>query len=189
MAICVTEQMIDAAQAHLSGVWNRARIRRALEAATALVPDAETVAPVNVRLRLQVDEQQLRADAAAALRPYQDEIDHPMRYLPLLPIALSNEERAEFEKELARAAAGPIQILHSPQPTMTVTEPVLNPALDRPLELGTLTDLGRRIGVARSTITGWVKNRERNGMPLPVDGDAYDLRALTDWHRAWKAAG
>lgn len=168
MAICVTEQMIDAAQAHLSGVWNRARIRRALEAATAQVPVEDDIPiPTTLTVHYVVDEQQLLADIAAA-------VERTRRMLPV--DAGGMLDLAELKLQLA---AG--------QPTMTATEPMLNPALDRPLELGTLTDLGRRIGVARSTITGWVKNRERNGMPAPVDGDAYDLRALTDWHRAWKA--
>lgn len=188
MAICVTEQMIDAAIRELPGVWNRARVRRALTGAFALIPDGSDIeVPVNVRLRLQVDEAQLRTDTAEALKPYQDESEQPPFYLLPQFIALSDDQRAEFEATLAEAAAGPMQILHSPQPTMTVTEPVLNPALERPIELGSQTHIARRLNVARSTVSGWIKNRETNGMPGPVDGLAYDLRAIEAWHRQWKA--
>lgn len=109
--------MIDAAQRELPGVWNRERIRRAINAALDTIPDREP---------------------------------------------------------------------DGEQPTLTANHPVLHPALTRPLELGSLADIARRLGVARSTVTGWTRNRDTNGMPAPVSGDAYDLREIEAWHRAWK---
>jgi len=170
MAICVTEQMIDAAQTQLPGVWNRARVRRALEAAIAQVPIEDDIPiPTTLTVHCLVDEQQLRADVVAAVE----------RTRAMLPIdARGTLDLAELKMQLG-----------SPQPTMTVHEPVLNPALGLPLELGSQSDIANRLHVGRSTVSGWIKNREANGMPGPVDGLAYDLPAVEAWHRDWKAAG
>lgn len=137
----VTDEMVDAAQRELPGVWNRERVRRALVAGINAMPQ------------------------------------------PSLQPDLSNltpEELAQFEAELDATAGQPCLILNSP---------TLNPALARPLELGTLSAAARRLRVARSTVTGWVENRATNGMPEPVDGKVYDLVQLEAWHRQWKANG
>ena len=165
MTIAVTDAMIDAAQPSL-GLWNRARIRRALEAALALVPDEHTVdIPTAINVHFLVDEQQMRAAVLQAL-------DNGRSLLPVNPGGTLD--------------VAELRALVHQRPTVAVTEPVLNPVLERPIELGNLTHIAARLGVARTTVSGWVKNREHNGMPGPVDGLSYDLDAIDTWYRGWK---
>lgn len=195
----VTDEMIVAAHRQLPGISNRVRVRRAVEAALALLPDPQRPVelPVTARIVLRIDEQQLLADAAEAISHRQADL------AARLPFFLEGDDadRRDAEAELVRLGkALPVEPhvavdgLEGPgvtdatgQRPVTISEPVLNPALARPLELGSLADIARRRGVARSTVTGWVKNRASNGMPEPVDGDVYDLAAVDAWHQAWKA--
>lgn len=69
MAITLTDAMIDAAHGQLPGVMNRQRIRAALEAALALVPDGAGVVevPVTARVLVHVDPEQMREQLANAV--------------------------------------------------------------------------------------------------------------------------
>lgn len=170
----VTREMVDVAQQQLPGVWNRERVRRALVAAFALIPEPAAEIPLthNLAVHLVVDEQQLRGAVLAAVEQVET----------VLPIGPDGKlDLAELRIAYSGALPTPGE-----QPMPDVREPHLNPALEHPLELGTLAAVARRLEVARSTVTGWVKQRATNGMPEPVDGDVYDLAAVGAWYRRWK---
>jgi hypothetical protein len=167
--IQVTEEMVRAAHHVLPGISNRMRVRAAIEAALAVAPGQQAELPVSPRIVLHVDEEQLRADVAAALAPYTAALEEP------------HVTEAGLD--------GPGVTDPTGQPTITVVEPQLHPALERQLVVGSLSDIARRHGVARSTVAGWVKNRQRNGMPEPIEDGAYDLAAVDAWHSAWKGDG
>lgn len=183
----VTDEMVEAAHRQLPGISNRVRVRRAVEAAVALLPEpAAPEIPVTTRLavHLTVDEQQLHAAVLDAVRGVEAAL--PVDADGLLDLAeiqfgLGGEPYVTVE-----GLEGPGVTDATGQTAVTVTEPELNPALARPLELGSLADIARRLEVARSTVTGWVKNRASNRMPEPVDGDVYDLPTVEAWYRRWK---
>lgn len=164
----VTEEMISAAQQQLPGVWNRERVRRALTAALDAAPSRDVPVPLTLTVHLQVDRQQLRAAALTA-------VDQARAALPV--------DRGGI-LDLAELR---LTVADGPQPALTTRTPDLNPALAGPIEPGSLAEFARRVGVARSTVTGWTKSRDTNGIPAPIHGDIYDLRALTAWHHARKA--
>jgi hypothetical protein len=62
--------------------------------------------------------------------------------------------------------------------------------LQHPVELGGVSEVAARLEVGRSTVTGWVKNAETNGMPAPIAtlaaGPVWDLLGLVAWHTQWK---
>jgi hypothetical protein len=72
-----------------------------------------------------------------------------------------------------------------------VSTPTLHPALDHPLILGGITEIGQRLEAARSTVVGWTKRADKIGMPAPIAelaaGPVDDLTAVETWYRAWKA--
>lgn len=168
MTAQVTDEMVTAAQGELPGVWNRERIRRALTAALTHVPAHDTPIPATVTIHLLVDEQQLRAAALTAAETARTAL--PIDHAGHLDVA-------ELRLTVAHDTG---------QPHITAHTPDLNRALVRPLELGSLADIARRLQVARSTVTGWTRTRETNHMPPPVSGDAYDLREIEAWYRRWK---
>ncbi|SRR5579884_238861 len=59
------------------------------------------------------------------------------------------------------------------------------------VELGGVSEIADRYGVARSTVNGWMKRAEKIGMPAPLAvlaaGPVYNLVALDPWYQAWKA--
>lgn len=168
MTIAVTDAMIDAALTQLSGVWNRGRVRRALSVALELVPDEHTIdIPTAINVHFLVDERQMRAAVLAA-------VDDGRAALPV---------NAGGTLDVAELRA----LVHDrPATTMTAAAPVLNPAPEQPIELVAPSHIASRLGVGRSTVSGWIKNRESNGMPGPVEGLNYDLGAVLAWHREWK---
>lgn len=174
MTITVTDAMVAAAKRQIPGAGPDARIRKALEAAVAAAPSVEQVldVPVTALVHLEVDEQQLHAAVDAAVLQLRENIG------------------ANPDGRLRLATLDENAVLGSPQPTMTVNEPQLDPALGRPLELGGITEVAARLDVARSTVNGWVKNAETNGMPAPLQqlaaGPVWDLRELAVWHAQWK---
>ena len=95
--------------------------------------------------------------------------------------ALTPEQQAEWNQELAQATSSPLIRVHTP---------TLHPALDQPLVLGGISEIAARLEVARSTVVGWIKRAEKIGMPGPIAvlaaGPVYDLTALETWHKAWK---
>jgi hypothetical protein len=184
----VTDAMVAAAHRQLPGISNRVRVRRAVEAALALLPDpAPSEIPVRTRLavHLTVDEPQLHAAVRDAVRDAEAAL--PLDADGLLDLAEIQLALADEPHVTPDGLQGPGVTDATGQTPVTVSEPQLNPALGRPLELGSLADIARRRSVARSTVTGWVKNRGTNGMPEPVDGDVYDLAEVDAWHRKWKA--
>jgi hypothetical protein len=92
------------------------------------------------------------------------------------------EQVAEFERELAEAANGPLIRLSSA--THAETAPAA-------VELGGVSEIADRYGVARSTVNGWMKRAEKIGMPAPLAilaaGPVYNLVVLDPWYQAWKA--
>lgn len=211
MAICVTEQMTQAAARQLPGVRNTVRIRAALEAALELVPDsAETEVPVTARIRLQIDEEQLRTDVAAILAQQQAELDMPQRYIVPDFDKPTDDQMHRFTEELEKASRGPFSILSAwvdpaqlpPHVTLEglegdgvidATGSATAIPVNEPRILAGLSEIGARLGAPRSTIATWVKNRPDNGMPAPIAtlkaGPVYDLDAVEAWYRAWKAGG
>lgn len=89
----------------------------------------------------------------------------------------------EFMRELNATPPGAQRI--------RVFTPTLHPALEHPLVLGGISEISDRLGAARSTVTGWTKRADENGMPTPIAqlaaGPVYDLTAVEAWYRAWKA--
>jgi hypothetical protein len=164
MAMCVTEKMVEAAHRQLPGISNRVRVRQALEAAAALAEDPaqplET--PVPVRLRLQVDDEQLRADVAAIIAQQQATLDEPH----VTPDGLD----------------GPGVTDATGQTPVTINEPKVYAGV---------AEIAAHFMAGRSTVAGWVKNAADNGMPAPLAilaaGPVYDLDAVIAWHAAWKA--
>jgi hypothetical protein len=92
------------------------------------------------------------------------------------------EQVAEFERELAEAANGPL--IRLPSATHVETAPAA-------VELGGVSEIADRYGVARSTVNGWMKRAEKIGMPAPLAilaaGPVYNLVVLDPWYQAWKA--
>jgi len=179
MRMHATEQMIDAAHRQLPGISNRERIRHALNAALDLAPDPNEPPeiPLTPRIRFQIDEDQLRADFADFIAQQQATAEGRILFLP----HVCDEPRVTVD-----GLEGPGVTDATGQTPITVTEPQLHPALAGPLELGTAADLRRRLNVAASTVSGWVKNADTNGMPAPVSPGIYDLRAVEAWHHARK---
>lgn len=200
----VTEQMVAAAHRQLPGISNRMRVRAAVEAALEHAPTGRIEAPVTVRLRLQVDEEQLRTDAAAVLAEHEQNLPMPQRRLPNFD-AITDEEMQAVVEELERARRQPHLLppaaawephvtadgLEGPgvtdaigQSPVTVTEPRV---------LAGITEIATRLQVGRPTVAGWVKNAAANGMPDPIAvlaaGPVYDLEAVAAWHSAWKGVG
>lgn len=180
MAITVTDQMVDAAHRQLPGISNRVRVRVAVEAAMALVPDAIEVPelPVVVKFRCEVDREQLGEAATAALcdllTPYGTTPDQAR--LIWAPIAADEPHVTEDGLE------GPGVTDATGQTPITINEPRV---------LAGITEIAARLQVGRSTIAGWTKAAETNGMPAPIAtlaaGPVYDLDAVAEWHAAWKA--
>lgn len=184
----VTDEMVVAAHRQLPGISNRMRVRRAVEAAFALLPDpaGPVELPVTALVHLQIDEEQLHAETVAAIERWR--AGFPSDGLGRMVLATYEAALPTDEPHITvDGLEGPGVTDATGQTPVTVSEPVLNPALGRPLELGSLADIARRRGVARSTVTGWVKNRGSNGMPEPVDGDVYELAEVDAWYGAWKA--
>jgi hypothetical protein len=174
MPICVSEKMVDAAHRQLPGVANRQRIRYALEAAVAEIPEPGPVElPVTARIRVQVDEGQLLADAQAAL----DEARRGPNRILWSPFAWDEPHVTEDGLE------GPGVTDATGQAEITV---------NRPQVYAGVSEICAATGAARSTVAGWVKHRLDNGMPEPVAvlaaGPVFDLDAITKWHREWKDA-
>lgn len=203
--------MVRAAHQQLPGISNRLRVRTALEAACALIPErVESVCdvPVIASIRVIVDEAEFHRSAVEAVHklraglpldgegkvsladleatlPQQvrDAMAKPQRYLMPPQIELTAEQRAEFEQLVAEAAQGPMTILkNAPQAAIT---------FNRPLNAAGVTEIATRLKVAKSTVTGWATRREQNGMPEPVwqlaSGAVYDLDAVVEWHGKWKS--
>jgi transcriptional regulator with XRE-family HTH domain len=67
-----------------------------------------------------------------------------------------------------------------------------SPTAAAPPALAGVSELAERLGVARSTVAGWIKGAADNGMPAPLArlqaGPVYDLEAVAAWHARWKAA-
>lgn len=59
-----------------------------------------------------------------------------------------------------------------------------------PAELGGVSEIADRYGVARSTVNGWMKRAEKIGMPPALAtlaaGPVYNLALLDPWYQAWK---
>lgn len=172
----VTQQMVQAAQRELPGVWNRERVRRALVAALALIPDGaapDTHVQARVHVHLAVDKQQMHAAVLAAAEQAN----------AALPVTASGTlDLAELSLLVAAT-----------QPVADIRVPQLHPALDHPLILGGIAEIALRLDAARSTVAGWTKRAEKIGMPAPIAelaaGPVYDLTAVETWYRTWKTAG
>lgn len=197
--------MVDAAHRQLPGISNRMRVRHALEAAAALIPDPETAVdlPVTARIHLQIDQAQLHAETVAAFERWRagyltDEqgrmvlatydaaipTDGPPadgwapRYVPPTFGPLTEEEKRQLAEPYPDT---PMQFLAN-TPQIIIHEPRV---------LAGVSEIAARLQVGRSTVAGWVKNAEANGMPAPLAtlaaGPVYDLEAVEAWHAAWKA--
>lgn len=183
----VTDEMVAAAHRQLPGISNHVRVRRAIEAAVALLPEpAAPEIPLTHRLavHLVVDEEQLHAAVLDAVHGVEAALpldDAGLLDLAALRFAVPGEPYVTVD-----GLEGPGVTDASGQTPIAIYEPELNPALARPLELGSRADIARRLKVGRSTVTGWVENREANGMPEPVHGDVYDLPTVEAWYRTWK---
>ena len=156
----VTDEMVVAAHRQLPGISNRVRVRRAVEAAVALLPDPQRPVdlPVTAHIHLQIDQEQLHAETVAAIERWRagyPSDEQGRMVLATYDAALPGDEPYVTPEGLE----GPGVTDATGQSPITISEPELNPALARPLELGSLADIARRRGVARSTVTGWVKNR------------------------------
>jgi hypothetical protein len=162
MAMCVTEKMVEAAHRQLPGISNRVRVRHALEAAMEHAPSGGYDVPVTARIRVRIDEEKLRADAAAALEPYQTIYVEPVVTVEGLD--------------------GPGVTDATGQTPVTVNEPKVYAGV---------AEIAAHFMAGRSTVAGWVKNAADNGMPAPLAilaaGPVYDLDAVIAWHTAWKA--
>lgn len=203
--------MVRAAQQQLPGVWNPARVRKALEAACALIPEpVEQVCeiPVTAQIRVVVDEDAFHRSAVEAVhklraglpmdpetgmlvladleallpQDVRDAMAMPQRCLVPPQIELTDDQRAEFEQLMAEAARGPMTIM--PQPPRVT--------FNSQFAAAGVTEIATRLGVAKSTVTGWAGRREQNGMPEPVwqlaSGAVYDLDAVVEWYEKWKAS-
>jgi len=173
MAMCVTEKMVEAAHRQLPGISNRVRVRQALEAAAALADDPGPVElPVTAHLRIQIDEQQLLADARAAL----DEARSGPNRILWSPIAW-DEPHVTVD-----GLDGPGVTDATGQTPVTINEPKVYAGV---------AEIAAHFMAGRSTVAGWVKNAADNGMPAPLAilaaGPVYDLDAVIAWHTAWKA--
>lgn len=181
MAICVTEQMVDAAHRQLPGISNRMRVRHALEAAIATLPDsAEIDLPVTARIHLEIDTEQLRAETLAALERYKA------------------RHRTDEQGRLVLASYGAAIPPDEPHVTVDglegpgVTDPTGQTAatVNHPRILAGISEIATRLQAGRSTVVGWVKNAAANGMPAPLQtlaaGPVYDLEAVETWYRKWK---
>lgn len=174
--------MVDAAWRQLPGVSNRQRIRAAVEAAVALVPDPERPieVPVTARIHLQVDQEQLHAETVAALERWRagyDSDEQGRMVLATYDAAIHTDEPHVTVDGLE----GPGVTDATGQSAITVNEPRV---------LAGVSEIAARLQVGRSTVAGWIKNRDDNGMPEPVTtlaaGPVYDLDTVLAWHAKWK---
>jgi hypothetical protein len=177
--------MVIAAQQQLPGVWNRARVRRALEAAFALIPPPiEPVCdvPVVASIRVIVDDDAFRQSVVEAV--------HKLR----AGLPLDGEGKvslADLEATLPLATGGlvpPGELAHVGEGGCTFGGFLMSGS-----EAAGVTEIATRLGVAKSTVTGWATRREQNGMPEPVwqlaSGAVYDLDAVVEWYEKWKGDG
>lgn len=174
--------MIRAAQHHLPGAWNPARVRKALEAVFELLPKpVEQVCdvPVVAQIRVIVDDDAFRRSVVEAV--------HKLR----AGLPLDGEGKvslADLEATLPLATGG----LVPPGELAYVGESgcTLGGFLMSGSEAAGVTEIATRLGVAKSTVTGWATRREQNGMPGPVwqlaSGAVYDLDAVVEWYEKWK---
>jgi hypothetical protein len=98
----------------------------------------------------------------------------------------TEEKAAEFAELLREGMKQP----HVLPTGSCVVEPI-STAAPAAVELGGVSEIADRYGVARSTVNGWMKRAEKIGMPAPLAilaaGPVYNLVVLDPWYQAWKA--
>jgi len=101
--------------------------------------------------------------------------------------------RAALDAALAAADLDDTRITDQGIEGPGVTDPTGQPSItiNHPRVLAGVAEISARLQVGRSTVTGWVKGADSNGMPAPLAtlaaGPVYDLEAIEAWHAAWKA--
>jgi hypothetical protein len=99
----------------------------------------------------------------------------------------TEEKAAEFAELLREGMKQPHILL----PGSCVPSEIDYSAKPTAVELGGVSEIADRYGVARSTVNGWMKRAEKIGMPAPLAilaaGPVYNLVALDPWYQAWKA--
>lgn len=193
MPMCVTEKMVDAAHRQLPGISNRVRVRHALEAAVALLPDpdAPVAVPITARVLVHVDPDHVRQQINEGIQRWcaGEPYDAEGRVLvaaihAAIPTAVP-DTRTHLWDEIRvteQGLDGPGVTDATGQTGITVNEPKV---------LAGMAEIATRLQAGRSTVVGWAKNAATNGMPAPIAtlaaGPVYDLDAVVAWHEAWKA--
>lgn len=175
--------MVRAAHRLLPGISNHVRLRHAIEAAVALIPDATLDVPVTARIHLQIDREQLHRDTVAALE--QIRAGYPTAPAGHLTLASHDIPLSTGEPHVTLDGIdGPGVTDPTGQTPVTVTEPTVYAGV---------AEIAAHLQAGRSTVAGWIKNAAGNGMPAPLAtlaaGPVYDLQAVQAWYRAWKERG